>query len=341
MNRLTQLSIRAALMASALFLIHGCSIIYKTTGHVVASLSEDAVVPYMLAQDDMQMACNSYSLSPLISSFEEVGTDIRELGILLYSVGGLCTQVDAQKYEMSYLMAIKNGDGMKAQDSLTLFKRTHKQAAKNYLRSYNYMIDFFEPEENECPDFDNDFQELTWLLGQMSGALALLSDSSADLSVGIPRNIPAKVEGWIGCIDNEKWWGAPNGLQAAVWTTLPAVAPENANPPAVLVNSQNLSLETGVRIGYALRAMSMLGEGKTAQVKQVIRDFAKTNENGFTPDPNFKMIDTIAEQIILGISDVIWGKEEGMHTPFGSLGTFANDAVEEEPAMDFDLDDLL
>lgn len=332
--------IKSLAAAGVLTALGACSIIYKTTGHVIASLSEDMTVPYMLKQDDMQLACNSFSLAGLIESFDDVGTDIRELGAVLYSIGGLCTQMESLEYEMDYHLAVQAGDGKAAQDALTMQKRSSQQASKNYYRSYKYTIDFFEATENECPDFDNDFQELAWLLGLQSGLLSLLSDSVADLSVGVPRNIPAKAERWIGCIDNSKWWGAPNSLKAAIWTTLPSVAPEGANAQSTLVQSQNLSLERGVRIGYAFAAITALGQGNTEQAKQVIRQFAQTTENGFIPDQEFKMVDEISERLILSVSDTIWGKEEGIHTPFGSLGSFAGD-VQKEEVLDFDIDDLL
>ena len=174
------------------------------------------------------------------------------------------------------------------------------------------------------------------MVGNISGVQALLNDGASDGAVGVPRDLAAKVERNMKCLDNDKWWGVPRGTRAAVWNLLPMLAPANAEPWKELEASAKAGFDGGVRLGSALYAMSAFSKGDDERMRKAIRDFAANDQN---LDPEYAMMDAIAGFIITGISDREWTENTGKRTPIGGLGTFWDDAAKSGPAVN--IDDLL
>ncbi len=334
--------IRLSILLTLLIFTSGCNLIYRGMGDILVNYGEDVLLPYSLTDDDMDLGCKSFGTAPLLVSFKDVGSDPRQLATMIYMVGGSCAEKDARTEEMRYLRAIKIRDTITAQDARIAQKRAHSLAAARYIKSHNYMLDYFEPKDGECPRISGDVEEFVWMMGLLSGLLAVTNDAGADLSVGIPRNIPAQVNRWATCIPNKKWWGMPDGMRAAIWGILPLLKPEGVDPDQYLLEAEKLGLNSGVRIGYALRAMAAKSAGDNDRMKETIRDFAKIENDGFIPNPQFKMVDTIAKSMILELSDLVWTEEEGTLTPFGRLGEFPGESMKQENEEDLiDIDDLL
>lgn len=336
-------SIRFVIIFISLVLASGCNIVYRGMGDILVNFGEDVLLPYSLEDDDMDLACASIATTPLLMSFGEVGSDPRELATMLYLVAGSCAENTARTHERNYLRALKAGDALTAQNERIAQKRAHELAAKRFIKSHRLMLDYFEPDDVECPRISGDLEEFVWLMGQLSGLLAVTNDAGADLAAGIPRNIPAQVNRWATCIPNKKWWGMPNGMRAAIWGILPLLRPEGADPDEYLLEAQQLGLNAGIRIGFALRALAAQSSGDDARVRETIKDFAELSGDGFTANPEFLMIDTISASLIMQLSDTIWSEEEGTLTPFGRLGEFPGEAaLEFENDEDLiDIDDLL
>ena len=90
-----------------------------------------------------------------------------------------------------------------------------------------------------------------------------------------------------------------------------------------------------MRLGSALYAMAAYSKGDDARLKQAIRDFAAHGKN---TNPNYRMLDAMAADIIQGLSDRLWTQATGKRTPFGELGTFWDD-VQAQPKVD--INDLI
>ncbi|MBA3979450.1 MAG: hypothetical protein C0462_02510 [Alcanivorax sp.] len=312
--------------------------IYKTTGDVLINYGRAEMVPYLLMDNDVAMGCaTGEALTPLLLSFESVGSNPDRLAPLVFTVAATCTEALALEEELRYSRALKEGRVSEAQDARELQKRYLRVTAQRYHKAYQRTTaQYGEADNGQCPRLRTDFDELVWLVGQIAGVQAVLNDGASDASLGIPRDIAAKVERGAACVDNEKWWGVPNGTRAALWSILPMFAPEGADPWREMDRSVRIGFEQGVRLPSALFAIAAHSVGDEQRVRRAIREFSKNDSH---IDQNYAMLDALAEFLITGISDRLWTEATGKRTPFGGLGTFWDDQRSSQPA--FDIDDLL
>lgn len=334
-------ALRVVAASALMLMLQGCGIVFKTTGDILASFGRQEMVPYMMGDDDARMACaTGEAQTPLLMSFERVGSHPDKLAVLLYVSASGCTDALAQEEELRYLRAVRAGNVAEAQDARIAQKRYAAMSARRQLESYKRMMAVYNPPKGECPRLKSDFDELVWLIGNLGGVQALVNDGVADGVVGVPRDIAPGVERQAACLErdngNEQWWGAPRALRAAVWNLLPQLAPANAQPWKELENSAQIGLSQGVRLGSAVYAMSAYAKGDDARLREAIRDYA--NFEG-TVDPDWRQIDVIAGLLVQGISDRMWTEATGKRTPVSQLGTFWDESSSN--SSDVDIDDLL
>ena len=93
----------------------------------------------------------------------------------------------------------------------------------------------------------------------------------------------------------------------------------------------------GVRLGHVVWAMSAHAGGDIATTKRALRDFVARGEAA-RRDGGHRLLDHIAREVMLGLSDRIWTEATGVRTPVGGLGTFPDDPPAAPAA---DIDDLL
>lgn len=325
------------LLGASFAALQGCGMIYKSTGDILISYGKADMMPYVMTYDDVDMGCvMGLAQTPLLMSFESVGSNPDKLAVIVFATAATCSDEQSLQAQLRYMRAIKAGDVSGAQDARIEQKRWAALSAKRQLISYNRAIKSYgDLSDGQCPKLKSDFDQLVWMFGMLSGLQALANDTTADGSVGVPRNIAANASQGATCLDNAKWWGVPNGMRGVVWSMLPMLAPEGAKPWQMLEDSANAGFKDGVRLGSALYAMAAYSKGDDARLKQVIRDFAAHGKN---INPNYRMLDAIANSIILGLSDRLWTQATGKRTPFGGLGTFWDDAPT-QPKID--INDLL
>lgn len=329
---------RLALLAGTLMALQGCGVIYKTTGDVLIGFGRSEMLPYMMTYKDARMACiTGEAQTPLLMSFERVGSDPNKLGALVFTTAAACTDQMALDAELRYMRAVEAGQVNEAQDARIEQKRWSAVSAERQKEAYDRMISVYgEVEEGQCPKLKSDFDELVWLIGNISGVQALLNDGASDGQVGVPRDIAAKVERNMKCLDNEEWWGVPRGARAAVWNLLPMLKPENVQPWEELQQSADIGFQEGVRLGSALYAISAYSKGDDQHLRNAVRGFANNDQN---LDPEFALMDSIAGMMIQGISDRQWTENTGKRTPIGGLGTFWDD--KKDSGSSVNIDDLL
>jgi hypothetical protein len=330
--------VRGVLMGAALLALQGCGMIYKTTGDVLMGFGRAEMLPHMMADDDTRIACAAgEAQTPLLLAFERVGSNPDKLAVLMYVTASSCTDELALEQELRYLRAVKQGNVSEAQDARILQKRYAAISARRQYEAYRrLMVAFKHPKDGECPKMRKDFDQLVWMIGMVGGVQALLNDGVADGSVGVPRDIAAKVERGASCLNNEQWWGTPRGIRASIWNILPMLAPANAQPWEELQRASETGFRDGVRLGSAMYALAAYSQGDDAHLRKAIRDFAANDKN---INQEYKMLDTMAATIIHGISDRLWTEATGRRTPIGGLGTFWDDAARNQPAIN--IDDLL
>lgn len=319
--------------------LQGCGMIYKTTGDVLVNYGEDNMLPYVMTGSDVEMACAmGKSMTPLLMSFESVGSDPDKLGVMVFTTAAICSNQKALEAQLHYIRALNAGRASEAQDARIQQKRWAEVSANRQMIAWNRMVKAYgQPGDGQCPDLDDKFDQLVWMVGLISGLQALVNDTTAGGAVGVPRNIPALAADASTCLNSQEWWGVPKAIQAVVWTMLPMLAPKDKsiNTWATLKHSQQIGFQEGVRLSSALYAMAAFSKGDTDRLKQIIRDFAANNKH---VNANYRMMDAMSKMLITGLSDILWTKHTGKRTPFGELGTFWDD----KPAgLDINIQDLL
>jgi hypothetical protein len=319
-------TIAVAVSMAALALLQGCSI-YKLAGDQIIQFSKGEMVPYLLTYDDTQMSCSAgEALTPLLMTFEAVGSNPNQMAIIVFTASGMCAETEALEQELRYLRAVKLQQVSEAQDARIAQKRWHELAARRqYAAHQRFLLYYGEMPAGQCSkNLDSDFDQLMYMVGLVAGLQSVLNDTQSGQAVGVPRDIAAKVEHMATCIDSDKWWGLPEGVRAALWNLLPTLAPENAKPMDVLARIARGGEYRGVRIGHAIWALSAWGNGDKELTKHIIRDFAATGRT-MQVDPKYRMLDTMATKMIMAISDRLWTEATGTRTPMAGLGTFWDD----------------
>ena len=331
-------SIRALLVAAILITMTGCSSIYRTTGWFAYDYSESYAMPYVMKTDDTDMGCAmSEAMTPMLLSFSELTWSPDRLASPMYMPAGACADANATDEGLTYLRASNAQNIAEAKDARIRQKRLFALAANRQYKGYKHLVsEFGEPGET-CPDMDED-EEFFWMLGLVSGLQAVMSDVRGQGEVGVPKDIAMKSVRGSQCLDAKRWWGVPKAMQAAVWTMMPENAPEGVDPWQELVVASEMGGEAGVRLAQAMEVVVADGSGNQERLRDAIRRHAQSIKTT-SPNKDYQMLDTVATQQILAVSDRLWTEATGSRTPIGGLGTFWDDKSPAEEALD--IDDLL
>lgn len=308
---------------------------------------ERNLVPPMLADDDVDMVCASgESTTPLILAAGGLGADTDQLATVLYQTAALCAEQRGLEEELRYMRASRANQVEEAQDARIAQKRYAELAARRQYKSHLRFVHYYENKYDvkigdKCPKFRKDFDEMVYMLGLISGVQSIQNDINSQNAVGVPKDIGAKVERAMACLDNDKWWGVPMATRAAVWNLLPGGG-EGKDPWETLKQSMRIGERKGVRMAHALYAMSAYAKADDAHLRDAFRIFGatETEDSTFKVDPRFKTFDSMGRMIVTQVSDRYWTEHTGTRTPAGSMGKFWDD----KPAATdsgIDIDDLL
>ncbi|MEP1217259.1 MAG: hypothetical protein ABJM11_03205 [Marinobacter sp.] len=330
-----------------LTLLAGCSAnpIYTTTGVVLSSYSEGEATPYVMQMSDPKMACAlGEGVDPLLYSFSRVTDAPESTGSLLMLLAGNCSEYRAWEAELDYLRADFAGNVPAAKDAREKAKRLNAETARRrYIAYQRAMAAYdFDPaaEEFECPFLFDDQEELTFLLGLLTGMQAIVNDANSGAIAGVPRNIAPQAERAATCVDNEKWGGLPNAIRGLVWLLLPDTRPSlSPDPWEVLEDSSRLGVAAGIRASMAVQAVAAETFGRPEVLEDVIARFAEA-ENTIVVWDEFQLVDEVARDVIQFSSDKHWTANYGYRTPRTHFGRMSPEREGEEPET-MDLDDLL
>lgn len=317
-------------------LLSSCTVVYKSTGDTLLGYAEDEGVAYMLSSNDVGLGCSmAEAFTPFLLSFSRVTTPPDQLAILFYLVAGNCTEFKAQEEELRYLRAIYTKNSIEAQDARIAQQRLLSLAARRQLTGYYSLVAAQTEPGGICPEFDSDDTELFWLFGLLNGIQAIMNDVASGGNSEVPMNIAAKVARGAACLDNEKWWGVPEAIQAAIWITIPGDQPVNKTPREALQQSLQIGAQQGMSISHVLAALVYLGQGETEEVKQIIRGYASLSKQ--VPDSQeFDILNRVARLQMQAISDRLWTEATGKRTPLGKIGSFWDDSNQAVEIIDID-----
>ncbi len=321
-------------------LLTACSPV-KMGGDLAIKFTEDKTVPFLLQDNDVDMACASAeTLNPVLRSISVTGADPDQLAAVVYVTAAFCSEQRAFNAEMRYLRAQHDNLIADAEDARIEQKRESATASRRELAGYQSANRYFKKEfgveiGGQCPSLHRDFDQLSFMLGMIAGLQALGDDINSENQVGVPMDIAAKVERSMGCLDNQRWWGVPDAVRAAIWNMLPGATPPGQDPWNVLINSTQVGHDHGVRLAYVLYAMSAQAKGDDARLRDSLQRW-KHDQKNFVVDPNYRIFDAIAQTEIMNISDRFWTEHTGKRTPIGGIGSFWDDKVDTGPSLNLD-----
>lgn len=333
-NTITKIAGTALLGAT--IALTGCkSFMYSTTGDVLINFGKDEMMPYLLSTDDTVMACRAgEALTPLLLSFSRVGVDPNQIATMVWMVAGACEENLAVDEELRYMRSVKAGNIPEAQDARTAQKRHYINSAKREYKGYQAMVSYFGVQPGEkCPSFKDDNDEMSWLIGNLSGILAVFGDSIAEGNAGVPKDIAVKAERAMTCLDAEKWWGVPLSVRAALWTVVPGIIPPGEDAWAKIRSASIMGEKKGVRLSHAIEAIAAGNAGKTQLVREIIKRHVNSKRTEAASKSEL-ILDTMSDDMILQISDRMWTEATGKRTPLGAVGTFWDEKPKSADAVD-------
>lgn len=316
--------------------VSACSVVYKGTGVAVTGYAQDQGVPYMLATRDVSLGCSmAESFTPFLLSFSRVTAPPEKLAILLYLMAGNCSEFRAWEEELRFLRAVYDKRSIEAKDARIAQQRLLGQAARRQLSGYTHFVNAFGEVDNGCPEFDSDEEAFYWLVGLLNGIQAIMNDIAAGGSEGVPLNIAAKVGRGSACLDDDRWWGVPAAIKAAIEIVF---GDQGADDNALLQNLENAvttGLKQGMQVSQVLAAQVYWGQGKIGKVKGLIRTEVPVSERTQRNQP-YQILNEVAKLQLLAISDRLWTEATGQRTPPGKLGTFWDDRAPQVETIDID-----
>lgn len=348
----TSLTALGLLCLCAALLLGGCSI-NKMTGDTLSSYTAEHLAPYVLGTDDVGMACEmGVSMGPLLLSFERVTVPPDYAAVPTLVTAALCAEQQVWGEELRATRAFKAQQVAEYTDALTAQKRAHGVAASRYWRAYQRVERLFPESAYEggaCPQLD-ELDELTTVMGLISGVQAVQHDRASGVLVGVPTDTPRKVILRAKCFDeaaNKRWWGVPRALEAAIWMVVPGSGPKGsaaevqAQAYQVLTSSAQLGREAGVRLADSIFAYAAQAMGDEAKVRSQIQSFAASRKDK-EPSPRWRLLDETSALQLRALSDIRWTKDRGHRTPVGKFGEFWEEPKPEPAEVEGDdlLDDL-
>lgn len=337
--RITRLLASTAVAVSAMTM-SGCALIESNVSGTTLSILEDGFTPPTLQGRDVEMACTfSMVNGPLVGAARNFYGDPSLMESVLMSSAGVCSENQAMAEEMRYLRAARDKRADEAQDARIAQKRLLAVAAERQYTSFYRMKTkmeqkYFFKYGSDCPAFKRDFDELVYLLGSVAGLQAMQNDIAAQQTVGVPTDTAPQVEKAMKCLDNAKWWGAPEAARAAVWSILPGGS-DGKDVKGTFDTAMKLGETSGVRLAHVMAAVAAQSTDDKAGLRQIIKRF--TANKDFKVNNDYRLIDAIAVSQMTNISDRMWTQGAGTRTPVSGLGKF----WDEKAGGDIDADSFL
>lgn len=314
--------------AAAATLLSGCGLIYKPVGHTLNHYSLDEAVPYALASGDLDKStCGTgLALTQLMGSFSRVINRPSRTLLSTNTLAAMCSEAQAQDAHLLVMRNLHNGNTGAARDNRIVAQRWERITALRRYQVYRDTVDAYgELGSRSCPDLTNEMgtelDELQFMVGVLTSVQGLLSDIQANSTVGIPQDVAAKAGRASQCLDNRKWWGVPEALEAVVWLSVPGNQPDGVDPWAQLERSVAIGRDQGIAMSAMLYAIAAYGQSDTAREKRAIEAVAQIYSQQETAG-RYQILNEVAYSQAQYLSDRIWMESEGHRTPLVALGRF-------------------
>lgn len=335
--RMTRI-LTASVVALSTLTMSGCALLESGTSGVTLNILEEGFTPPTLKLGDVDMGCTfALANGPLVGAARNFYGDPSLMETVMLQSAAVCSDARAIEEELRYIRASREKRSDEAQDARIAQKRLMALSAHRQVTSFERMRTkleqkYFFKYGTNCPKFKRDFDEMVYLLGSVSGVQAVQSDMGAQQAVGVSLDIPPQVEFAMTCLDNKKWWGAPQALRAAIWSIIPGGS-DGKDVKGTFEANMAIGEKAGVRLPHVMAAIAAQTADDMPSVRAAIKRFA-TIEN-FKVNTDYRLVDSIAEAQMIIISDRMWTQNTGSRTPINSLGKFWDDKAS-GPAIDAD-----
>jgi len=243
--------------------------------------------------------------------------------VVAEATAGLCPEGAAWEFELTEarLRARLADDPTVAgqvRDAQLAARREHSLAADRFYKAFQHTEAAFGDVGEGCPHL-NDDESFVYLLGMVSGMLAMLHDGQGGGQIGVPLDTLAKVSRGATCLDDAVWWSSPMALSAAQGATIPGTSPEGVDPWAQLETAATAGEHTGVRVSRALQVLVAANAGREDVVRSGVLAHGASVQA--TPrDNEWALLDEFARSVTGHQADLIWTKSLGYRAPaFGTL----------------------
>ena len=299
-------------MPISVALLSGCSV-QKMAGEKVLSFTHDEAIPYLMSQGDLKSACQmGQSMGPVVASMTRIELNPDNIGIATNMASGMCAEFEQREAELDRVRALFEGLSPAAQDALIREKQGHRLAALRMSAAYENAVKTYGDFTDKCPKYESSTDELLSLLGVASGALALLHDFNSEKSVGISLDVPVRIEKAAKCFDDNKWWGMPTALRAAIWLSIPGSGPEGVDPLEAMQKAAENGDKQGVSLARAMLVMMAATVGNNEVKCKAIAEMPDAS----TQNSDYAMLNAYAAGLITHQADIAWTKENGYRAPF-------------------------
>jgi hypothetical protein len=297
---------------------------------MVDRMTVDKIVGQAQVVGDTQMPCAlGESLNHVLMATQ--GRQTPDLALLISNgTAAMCSQSKAWEERLRAERAKKQrplSDAYRVaeiKDAQISAARWDSMTARRFYEAFNHAEQAFGNVDTPCPKIA-ERDEVAYLVALIAGTFSVLHDKQSDGTIGVPLDLLPKVARASTCLDNEKWWGVPQALQAGIWATIPGTGPADADPWSILEESAEKGSASGVRVAYALGVLLANNAGDTDRMKAFlgahgtsISDVARSQEWAF--------FDQYAYEVALHQSDLFWIETVGHRTPV--LGTFPVDPTD-------------
>ncbi len=270
-------------------------------------------VPQLALQRDLPLACSFGELGagavPVVS-----GDRSQQALTVGWTISGLCAELDGWEHGLDSQLALVNAPAdtraAMAMDARIAAIRAHTLAATRYQAGYRWALSRFG-DATDCK-LRNDWDASAYMLGLLSGVLALVNDAVAEQAVGVPQNQLLDVARAADCLDDDRWWGIPSGVQHAAWAVVPGSAPDGVDPWAGLRAAAEKGDAVGQGIPRALWLFTAANAGDAALVREILEGWPALST---APTAQWPLLDAYARAVAQHESDLLWIAAEGHRAP--------------------------
>jgi hypothetical protein len=334
---------RSALQTAAVVALIGPILTGCSLASIVGNSSIHKTMPYSFSTNDPNMGCASgLALTPFLMGFSygyepgDIPTPLLKASILTKLSAGMCAEAESHEVELRRLRAIHAGQANEAVDANIAEKRLHGlAAARNYEAYQALMAAYGTPGADDedgnlaCPEFDDDYPEaLLYTLGLSSGLLAVVHDTQSGRLVSVSMDMPPQILRAAKCVDNDRWWGVPDALQAAVLLSLPQSEVPVDEAWGRLNAAADKGLAVGMTLPAALLAQTLASQGRSAELCAL---FDRIDALTTPPPADYLLLDVYARQLIRHEANKVWTQASGHRADLNALACPASNEPQAPP----------